>query len=67
MYCNFVSCFTGISSATRMAVISASSTDEESLSLMIISSSCEQLPQPPCPVTLTVDILRVVCLRTDVF
>ena len=35
------------SSATRMAVISASSTDVESLRLMIISSSLCQMPQPP--------------------
>ena len=38
MYCNIVSCSLAFSIATRMAVISASSTDAEALSLLNISS-----------------------------
>ena len=39
--------FLAFSSANRMAVISASSTDAVSLRLMMISLSCVQLPPPP--------------------
>ena len=55
-------------SANRSAVISASSTDAESLSLMIISSFfVYNRRRHPCPVTRTVCIVRVVVwLRTYV-